>query len=120
MATATVAPFSQEPLASPPERPSALPHFRDALTVILRNRLAALGLVIVLWISLTAVLAPRLATHDPFQMNFADRLMPPSGEHLLGTDSYGRDIFTRLVYGSRIAMGAVSYTHLTLPTICSV
>lgn len=115
MATATVAPFSQEPMASPPERPSALPFFRDALTVILRNRLAALGLVIVLWISLTAVLAPRLATHDPFQMNFAYRLMPPSGEHLLGTDSYGRDIFTRLVYGSRIAMGvAVSAVFLAV------
>jgi peptide/nickel transport system permease protein len=115
MAIATVTPFSEGPMALPPKPRSAIPHFRDALTVILRNRLAALGLVIVLWISLTAVLAPHLATHDPFQMNFADRLMRPSGEHLLGTDSYGRDIFTRLVYGSRIAMGvAVSAVLLAV------
>ena len=104
MAEATVTPFSQEPIAPRAQRRSVLGRSRDALAVILRNRLAALGLIIVLWISLTAILAPQLATHDPFQMNLADRLVRPSAEHWLGTDSYGRDIFTRLVYGSRIAM----------------
>jgi len=104
MAEATVTPFSQEPIAPRAQRRSVLGRSRDALAVILRNRLAALGLIIVLWTSLTAILAPQLATHDPFQMNLADRLVPPSAEHWLGTDSYGRDIFTRLVYGSRIAM----------------
>jgi peptide/nickel transport system permease protein len=103
MAEATVAPYSEEPL--PQTRPnSMLERSRAALAVILRNRLAALGFLIVLWISLVAILAPHLATHDPFQMNLADRLMRPSTEHWLGTDSYGRDIFTRLVYGGRIAM----------------
>ena len=103
MAEATVAPYSEEPL--PQTRPnSMLERSRAALAVILRNRLAALGFLIVLWISLVAILAPQLATHDPFQMNLADRLMRPSTEHWLGTDSYGRDIFTRLVYGGRIAM----------------
>ena len=103
MAEATVAPYSQEPLrqAQPNGR---LERSHAALAVILRNRLAALGFIIVLWISLVAILAPHLATHDPFQMNLADRLMQPSAEHWLGTDSYGRDIFTRLVYGGRIAM----------------
>ena len=103
MAEATVAPYSEEPL--PQTRPnSMIERSRAALAVILRNRLAALGFLIVLWISLVAILAPHLATHDPFQMNLADRLMRPSTEHWLGTDSYGRDIFTRLVYGGRIAM----------------
>jgi peptide/nickel transport system permease protein len=104
MAEATVTPFSQEPIAPRAQPRSILGRSRDALAVILRNRLAALGLIIVLWTSLTAILAPQLATHDPFQMNLADRLVRPSAEHWLGTDSYGRDIFTRLVYGSRIAM----------------
>ena len=104
MAEATVTPFSQEPIAPRAQPRSILGRSRDAMAVILRNRLAALGLVIVLWTSLTAILAPQLATHDPFQMNLADRLVRPSAEHWLGTDSYGRDIFTRLVYGSRIAM----------------
>jgi len=104
MAEATVSPFSQEPIAPRAQPRSVLGRSRDALAVILRNRLAALGLIIVLLTSLTAILAPQLATHDPFQMNLADRLVRPSAEHWLGTDSYGRDIFTRLVYGSRIAM----------------
>jgi peptide/nickel transport system permease protein len=104
MTETTVAPFSTEPIA-PRARPRTVVQvFRQAIAVILRNRLAALGLIIVLWVSLTALLAPYLATHDPFQMNLADRLVPPSAAHWLGTDSYGRDIFTRLVYGSRIAM----------------
>ena len=104
MAEATVTPFSQEPIAPRAQRRSVFGRSRDALAVIMRNHLAALGLVIVLLTSLTAILAPQLATHDPFQMNLADRLVRPSAEHWLGTDSYGRDIFTRLVYGSRIAM----------------
>ena len=104
MAEATVTPFSQEPIAPRAQRRSVLARSRDAFAVILRNRLAALGLIIVLWISLTAILAPQLATHDPLKMNLAERLVRPSAEHWLGTDSYGRDIFTRLVYGSRIAM----------------
>ena len=103
MAESTVAPFSQKTI--PQARPtSLLERSRAALSIIARNRLAALGLIIVLWIVLTALLAPHLATHDPFQMNLSDRLMRPSAEHWLGTDNYGRDIFTRLVYGCRIAM----------------
>jgi peptide/nickel transport system permease protein len=104
MAEATVTPFSQEPLAPPAQPRRVRGDWREVVAVILRNRLAALGLIIVLWVSLTAILAPQLATHDPFQMNLGDRLTRPSAEHWLGTDSYGRDIFTRLVYGSRIAM----------------
>jgi peptide/nickel transport system permease protein len=104
MAEATTVPFSEEPLAPRALRHSVIERSRNALTVILRNRLAAIGMIIVLWISLTAILAPQLATHDPLQMNLADRLMRPSAEHWLGTDSYGRDIYTRVVYGGRIAM----------------
>jgi peptide/nickel transport system permease protein len=75
-----------------------------SFAVLLRNRLAALGLFLVLLVLLTALLAPYLTTHDPFQMNLADRLKTPSAGHLLGADIYGRDIFTRVVLGSRIAM----------------
>jgi ABC-type dipeptide/oligopeptide/nickel transport system permease subunit len=78
--------------------------FADSLAVLLRNRLASLGLMLVLLISLTAIFAPYLTTHDPFQMNLADRIQGPSANHLFGTDIYGRDIFTRVVLGSRIAM----------------
>ncbi|HTN72244.1 MAG TPA: ABC transporter permease [Methylomirabilota bacterium] len=83
-------------------------HFRQSLVeafkVIQRNRLATLGLFIVCATCLTAVFAPRLSPYDPVQMNLSDRLLGPSWEHFLGTDIYGRDIYTRIVYGSRIAM----------------
>jgi len=75
-----------------------------SLLVLLRNRLAALGLLLVLLVLLTALFAPYLITHDPFQMNLPDRLKSSSTDHLLGTDLYGRDILTRLILGSRIAM----------------
>jgi len=76
----------------------------EALAVILRNRLATLGLVIVIVISSVALFAPYLTTHDPVEMNLSERLMKPSAQHLLGTDSYGRDILSRIVLGTRIAM----------------
>lgn len=75
-----------------------------SLVVLLRNRLAALGLFLVLLVLLSALFGPYLITHDPFQMNLPDRLKGSSAEHLLGTDVYGRDILTRLILGSRIAM----------------
>ncbi len=51
---------------------------------------------------LVAVLAPMIATHDPIQQNLTAILQSPSAEHWLGTDKVGRDVFSRLVYGTRI------------------
>ncbi|MFD1039367.1 ABC transporter permease [Virgibacillus byunsanensis] len=72
---------------------------------LLRNRFAGLGLFVILLLILTAILAPLFATHDPYAMDTAKSLLGP-GEagHLLGTDSYGRDIFSRIVYGARISL----------------
>jgi peptide/nickel transport system permease protein len=82
-----------------------------AVQVIARNRLALCGTVIVsLWL-LTALLAPFMATHDPYEINIAQRLQNPSAEHWLGTDSLGRDTYSRIVFGARtafkVAIGAV-------------
>jgi peptide/nickel transport system permease protein len=113
MAETTIASYSPEPL---PQTRSFFDQWRAALTIILRNRLAAFGLLIVLCVSLTAFLAPHIATHDPFSMNLGERLLRPSAEHWLGTDNYGRDIFTRLIHGSsiamRVAVGAVALAVL--------
>jgi len=78
--------------------------FSEALTVVLRNRMAVLGLVIVVLTCFTALFASSLATHDPLHQDFSKRLASPSREHLAGTDSFGRDIFTRILFGSQIAM----------------
>jgi peptide/nickel transport system permease protein len=69
-----------------------------------RNPLAVTGLGIVLALVLVAALAPWVATHSPIAQNLADRLQPPSAAHWLGTDEFGRDIYSRIVYGSRITL----------------
>lgn len=70
-----------------------------------RNRLAVLGLLIVVALVIVAAFAPWIATHDPYAQNLAQRLLPPGTPgHWLGTDEFGRDIFSRLVYGARITL----------------
>ncbi len=84
--------------AVPSARPNAL---WQALS---RNRLSWVGIGLLLIIVLAAVLAPWLAPHDPLQQNIAYRLEPPSAEFWLGTDSYGRDVLSRLIYGARVSL----------------
>ncbi len=72
-----------------------------------RNWLAVAGLVVSLLLALIAIAAPLLATYDPAAQNLAGRLQPPNATHWLGTDELGRDIYSRLVYGTRITLGMV-------------
>ncbi|SAI48418.1 ABC transporter inner membrane protein [Bordetella ansorpii] len=69
-----------------------------------RNRLSWVGIGLLLLIVLAAVFAPWLAPHDPLQQNIVYRLEPPSAEFWLGTDSYGRDVLSRLIYGARVSL----------------
>ena len=69
-----------------------------------RNRLSWVGLVLLAAIVAVAVFAPWLAPYDPLEQNIVARLEPPSAEYLLGTDSYGRDVLSRLIYGARISL----------------
>ncbi|MDX3238281.1 ABC transporter permease [Streptomyces sp. ME03-5709C] len=78
--------------------------WRDIRARFLANKLAVLGLGIVLLLILIAIFAPLLAPHDPLHQNLTNTLQSPGGDHLLGTDSLGRDQLSRLIYGSRIAM----------------
>lgn len=75
--------------------------FKYTLFLIKRNYLIMLGLVIVSIVVFLGLFAPLLATHDPEDMVFSDRLKPPSLKHLLGTDDNGMDIFSRILYGIR-------------------
>lgn len=73
-----------------------------------RNRLAMLGLLIVLALVLVALLAPLLAPYSPYVGDLqTTRLLPPSSAHWLGTDDQGRDILSRLIHGSRITLYVV-------------
>lgn len=79
--------------------------WKRLVAAFLRHRLGVLGLIIVIGFGLVAVLAPWLAPHDPTEQRIATaRLVPPSAEHLMGTDELGRDLFSRLIHGARISM----------------
>lgn len=72
------------------------------------NPLAMLGLVIVVTLLLVAAFAPWLATHSPTAQSLTDRLQAPSATHWLGTDELGRDIYSRIVFGSRLTLYVVA------------
>jgi peptide/nickel transport system permease protein len=69
-----------------------------------RNPLAVTGVVLVTVFVIFAVFAPWIAPQDPAFINLPNRLAPPSTSHWCGTDELGRDILSRLIYGSRISM----------------
>ncbi|WP_269845697.1 oligopeptide ABC transporter permease [Salipaludibacillus keqinensis] len=75
-----------------------------AMRRFLRNRLAVAGIVIIIIMVSIAVFAPLLAQHDPRQSDLINVMQKPSGENWLGTDSSGRDNFSRLVYGSQVSL----------------
>ncbi|MDL2219170.1 ABC transporter permease [Ruminococcaceae bacterium OttesenSCG-928-O06] len=68
--------------------------------------LAVLGALICLVFFVVAILAPAVATQDPFAQDLTARYAAPSSQHYFGTDNFGRDIFSRVVYGTRISMPA--------------
>lgn len=78
--------------------------WRIALRTLARNRVAMAGLAILVLLSLVAVLAPAIAPYDPDAVDILHQLEAPSKAHLLGTDLYGRDIFSRILYGGRITL----------------
>ncbi len=69
-----------------------------------KNRLAVAGFVVVALLVVLAVLAPRLSPHNPSMQNLLERLQGPSADHWMGTDDLGRDVFSRLVLGTRISL----------------
>jgi peptide/nickel transport system permease protein len=87
----------------------ALPfQFRGSLVLAARqfprNRAATIGLVVLLCVCLAAIFAPWVAPYDPVQIKLSMKLKPPSLEHLMGTDHFGRDIFSRMLYGGRTSL----------------
>jgi len=76
----------------------------QALRRLTRNRAAVAGFVIFCLIVLMAVAAPLLAPYNPIKLNTADSLQGPSGRHWMGTDSFGRDTWSRIIYGSRVSL----------------
>ena len=77
---------------------------------------AVVGLGIISTIVLLAVLAPLIAPYDPNKLDFASPTLPPSWDHLMGTDQNGRDLFSRTLYGLRLDLAVVAVvTFIPLP-----
>jgi peptide/nickel transport system permease protein len=77
----------------------------DALRPLVRNRLVLCGTSLILVVVVLAVLADVVAPYDPTEMKVVDALKRPSAPHPFGTDRFGRDVLSRTIYGSRIALG---------------
>ncbi|QKY69891.1 ABC transporter permease [Lentibacillus sp. CBA3610] len=78
--------------------------WKDAFRQLRKNRFALAGLVIIVIFLLIGIFAPLLTSTGYDDQELVNRLQPPSAEHWLGTDDVGRDIFTRIAYGSRISL----------------
>lgn len=74
------------------------------LRTLMRNRMAVIGILVILIWAFIAIFAPLIAPYGPFEQNINDRLIGPSPAHIFGTDELGRDVFTRVLYGARISL----------------
>ncbi|UCG08387.1 MAG: ABC transporter permease [Desulfobacterales bacterium] len=79
-------------------------YLKDSYILWRRNHLMIVGTAIIVFLLLVAAVAPLLATHDPYEQILPDRLLAPATEHYFGTDGLGRDIYSRVVYGSRVTL----------------
>ena len=77
---------------------------RAVLRHLRKNRIAMIGLFVIVLFVLCAVFAPLIARYDPTATNFGKALSKPSAQHWLGNDELGRDLFSRIIYGSRISL----------------
>ena len=78
--------------------------YQDFFRQLRRSKGAMIGLVLLLFLTVVALSAPLIAPYDPIELNSQDYLQSPRTEHLFGTDQYGRDVFSRVVFGTRISL----------------
>ena len=77
----------------------------DKINYLWQSKSVFFGGIIVAIVIVCAIFAPFISTHDPFEMNMSNGLLKPGENgHILGTDQYGRDLFTRLIYGARVSL----------------
>jgi peptide/nickel transport system permease protein len=89
---------------STPEVVAEASLFRDGVTAFARNRVALVGLAFVVVLVVVALFIPWISPHDPYRVALDERFLPPSATFWLGTDNFGRDVLTRILYGARISL----------------
>jgi peptide/nickel transport system permease protein len=95
--------------------------FRRFLRVLFGRGLVIFGMMVIGLVIIVAILAPLLAPYDPYEQDLSQSLVKPSAQHLLGTDSLGRDTLSRLIFGSRnslmvgvVALGIAAIVGITM------
>lgn len=93
-----------------PAKRRASSYWAVSWNIFKKNKLGMFCLVVVVLLALVAIFAPLLAPYDPDAQELTNMLQPPSAAHLFGTDEYGRDILSRVIYGCRVSLsvGVVS------------
>lgn len=86
------------------EEIEAISPWKDTIKRLQKNRFAIIGFVVILFFIVLGLAAPLLTSYSVEEQQLVNRLQPPSGEHWLGTDHLGRDIFTRIAYGARVSL----------------
>lgn len=89
---------------------------RNTLKRFLRNRSAVMGVIILLVIILAAIFAKQIAPYPYDKQDLTCILQPPSSQHIFGTDNFGRDLFTRVLYGARISL-VVGFVSVSIGSI---
>jgi len=102
---------SEQAMTKPTEKPSGLKRFWEGMSIIFESKIAVIGLIIILFWIFVAIFAPLLTPYTPTEQDYTAQNEPPSAAHLLGTDSLGRDLWTRLIYGARVVLVMLPVTE---------
>ena len=92
-------------------------YYYVSMRLLLKNKSAVISMVVILVFIFAAIFAPFIAPYDPDKQNLAERLLFPSRAHLFGTDEFGRDIFSRCIYGCRISISVGIVSQLIASVI---
>ncbi len=96
-----IAPVISEKVELPGENSS---FFNDALRIFRGNPMAMLGFLVVALLCFVAIFAPWISPHDPYRVAMNEQFLSPSSTNWLGTDNFGRDLLTRILYGARVSL----------------
>ncbi len=80
------------------------PNIQNYFMKIVKDKMGLIGFLIIITFLVVALLAPIISPYDPYEQNLPNKLSPPSKEHLLGTDEFGRDVLSRIIFGARTSL----------------
>ena len=97
--------------------PASINALRNIVVFLMKSPTSLFGLAVLALLILVAIFAPLIATHDPYAQDLANTLQAPGNGHMFGTDELGRDIFSRLVWGSRITLTIIFLVSIVVGPI---